>query len=99
MTDEEWNEWLADIKNYDTSIVPVSAYDRIASNGLTITTPQKIEFFELAKKWYLSRCKEGSEDHRDFIKWMKTQPKDTTHQIISDYAKKLIVKAYLNGLL
>lgn len=49
LTDEDWSEWLEDMKSYSLKLLPCAAYDYLVKNELlTLTNAQKHEYMDKA---------------------------------------------------
>lgn len=98
LTDEEWEEWLTDIKSYKLEMIPVSAYDYLLRKGrINLTTKNKKDYMNKAMPIYAVSIQENVRMWNEFIK-MKGENKVTGNHFDSlvVISKRLIIQDYFN---
>lgn len=77
LTDQEWDEWLEDIKKYNFNLIPCSAYDYLVKKELLkLSNEQKHGYMDKAIKYLLSTFEPGTKEMIDYCE-MKSQGKFT----------------------
>jgi len=100
LTNEEWEEWIMDIKNYPVELIPVACYDYLVrTEKINPTAKEKNEYMEKAVPLYAISIQDNLRRWSDFIK----QKQD--NKIIGDhfdslvtFSKRLIVADYLKSV-
>jgi len=68
LTDEDWAEWLEDMKNYDFKLIPCAAYDYLVKKQmLVLTTPQKHEYMERAISVLQGSYEAGTKEMLEYL--------------------------------
>ena len=99
MDDNEWAEWLEEIKGYRLELIPIAAYERLNATGkLNLTTEQKKAYMASAKNYYLSTFKDDVREMKRFVEALNENKLSKEHKDgLIAYAKKLAVKDYLTS--
>lgn len=95
LTDEEWEEWLKDMKDYPFENIPLIAYERINPK---LTAGDKMDYFKAAVHYKLTKLPLVSKERSEFEAWIKNQPKGDIYDSVADLAKKMIVKDLLGKM-
>lgn len=99
LTNEEWEEWLVDIKNYSMDLIPVLAYDYLLKVGkINPSAKEKTDSLQKSIPIYTSKIQEDIRVWNDFIA-QKTNGVITGKHLDSliVISKKLIVFDYLKN--
>lgn len=98
MTDEDWVEWLKDIRKYDFRLFPATAYDYLEKKGeIILTNPEKHDFMDRAIAHLLGTFDPISKEGIDFLT-MKREGK-FSYEItgtIKTIAKRFALQEYFN---
>jgi len=100
LSNEEWEEWIADMKKYDVNILPCAAYDYLIKIGrLTITTSQKHEYMERSISVLQETFELGTKEQYAFLKMKKEGVYSTeiTSSLIT-ISKRLAIYDYLQSV-
>lgn len=99
LTDEEWEEWITDIKNYPLELIPVPCYDYLLRIGkINPTVQEKKDYMDKAIPFYAISIQENLREWNDFIK-QKQDNKITGKHFdgLVIFSKRLIVSDYLKN--
>lgn len=97
LTDEEWEEWLIDIKNYPLELIPVSCYDYLLrKEKINPTTKEKKDYMNKAIPIYAVSISENLRKWDEFIKQKNDNKIKGDHfDSLVVISKRLIVQEYL----
>lgn len=99
LTDEDWEEWLEDMKGYELKLLPCAAYDYLVKKGLlNLTTPQKHEYMERAISVLQSSFEAGTKEMLEYLV-MKKDGKfsATATSSLVTISKRLAIYDYLKN--
>lgn len=99
LSDEEWDEWIEDMKKYDLKLLPCTAYDYLTKKGeISLTNQQKHEYMDRAIAHLLANFEPGTKEMLDYLNMKKqgVYSAEITSSLItiskrfalSDYLKK-----------
>lgn len=99
LTDQEWDEWLEDIRKYEIKLIPCSAYDYLVKKGLiNLSVKVKHEYMNRAITQLLGTLEPLSKDMIEFCE-MKAKgvfSKEITSTLVT-ISKRLAVSDYLKN--
>lgn len=100
LTDEEWEEWLVDIKGYPLELIPVSCYDYLLRKEIiNPTTKEKKDYMNKAIPLYAISISENLRKWDEFIKQKNDNKINGDHfDSLVVISKRLIVQDYLKTL-
>lgn len=100
LTDEEWEEWLEDIKGYPLELIPVSCYDYLLrKERINPTTKEKKDYMNKAIPLYAIAISENLRKWDEFIKQKNDNKIKGDHfDSLVVISKRLIVQDYLKTL-
>lgn len=100
LTDEEWEEWVVDIKDYPLELIPVSCYDYLLRKGrINPTIKQKKDYMNKAIPLYAISISENLRKWDEFIKQKNDNKIKGDHfDSLVVISKRLIVHDYLKTL-
>jgi len=96
LNDEQWEEWLIDIKGYPLELIPIAAYDYLLRIGrINPTTKDKKEYMNKAIPLHSINIQDDLRKWNEFLK-MKMDNKITGNHFDSCVviSKRLIVQDY-----
>lgn len=98
LTNDEWEEWLNDIKNYKMEFIPIPTYDYLLRTKKINPTPtEKKEYMEKAISKYIVRIQDNNILYPEFVKMRNenkiAEPHTSSLVVIS---KQMIVFDFLN---
>lgn len=96
LTDEEWEEWIVDIKQYPLELIPINCYEYLLRVGkINPTKAEKRQYMDKAMPLYAISIQENLRLWNEFIK-MKGNNKITGYHFDSlvVFSKRLIVQDY-----
>jgi len=99
LTNEDWEEWILDIRKYPLSLIPISCYDYLLRVGkINPTTKEKKEYLQNAMPIYATSIQEDLRQWNDFIK-QKTDGMVTGKHLDSliTFSKRMIVSDYFKN--
>ncbi len=99
LTDEEWNEWLVDIKGYSVELIPVLCYDYLVRVGkINPSAKEKTEYINKSIPIYTLKIQDDIRVWDDFIR-QKTDGVITGKHLDSliIISKRLIIYDYLKN--
>jgi len=97
MDDNEWDEWLEEIKGYRLELIPIAAYERLTATGkLNLTTEQKKAYYASAKNYYLATFKDDVREMKRFADNLSNNclTQEQRDGLVA-FSKKLAVQDYL----
>lgn len=72
LTDEDWDEWLEDMKGYKLNLIPCAAYDYLVKKGvLNLSTSEKHEYMERATSVLQSSFEPGTKEMLEYLTMKK----------------------------
>jgi len=97
LSDEEWEEWMVDIKDYRVDLIPVQCYDYLLrSEKINPTGAQKNEAMNRALTMYGISIQDNLRDWDEFMKQKEQNKISGKHyDSLVVIAKRLIVYDYL----
>jgi len=99
LTNEEWEEWIVDIRNYPFELIPIACYDYLVREGrLSLTAAEKKIFMDKSMGIYAASIQEDVRLWNDFVK-QKGENKITGNHFDSlvTISKRLIIQDYLKN--
>lgn len=107
LTEEEWHEWLLDMKSYNLELLPIEVYEYLIrkdeeGNAKLILTPKdKFEFIDKAIPTYTNYLNKAGDlkELNDFVAQKQKGEITGKHRdALISLSKKMIVKDYLEKL-
>lgn len=100
LTDQEWDEWIVDIKDYRVDLIPVQCYEYLLRSGkINPTGEQKNEYMNRALSIYGVSIQDNLRDWDEFIKQKEQNKISGKHyDSLVVIAKRLIVYDYLHPI-
>ena len=97
LTDEEWEEWLVDIKDYPLELIPVSCYDYLLrKEKINPTTKEKKDYMNKAMPIYAVSISENLRKWDEFVNQKNDNKIKGDHfDSLVVISKRLIVQEYL----
>jgi len=72
LTDEDWDEWLVDMKKYDIKLLPCAAYDYLVKSGkINLTNGQKHEYMERSISALMASFEAGTKEMLEYLNMKK----------------------------
>ncbi len=98
LSDQEWEEWVTDIKTYPVNLIPVGCYDYLIRTAqINPTAKEKIIYLDKAMTIYLIDLEGRERVRNDFIKQKNTGVITSPHlDSLIVISKRLIVSEFLN---
>jgi hypothetical protein len=99
LTNEDWDEWIIDIRNYPLELIPITCYDYLLrENKINPTSKEKRKYLEDAMPIYSISIQEDLRQWNDFLK-QKTDGVITGKHLDSliTFSKRLIVSDYFKN--
>lgn len=98
LSNEEWEEWIEDIKKYSIELIPISCYDYLLRTGkINPTSKEKHQYLQSAMPIYSLSIQENLRDWNDFITQKTTGVISGKHlDSLITISKRLIVSDHLH---
>jgi len=98
LTDEEWNEWIEDIKKYPLELIPIPCYEYLLRTGkINPTTKEKKDYMNKAMPIYAITIQDNLRLWNEFLKQKLENKIQQPHfDSLVVMSKRLIVKDYFN---
>lgn len=100
LTDDEWEEWLVDMKGYEVDVLPVSAYDYLLRVGkINPSTEDKKYYMGLASLRYCALLQDNLRKWDEFVKQKNENKISEEHNSnIVVIAKRMLISKYLKDV-
>ncbi len=98
LSEQDWLQWLPDIKGYKLELIPVGAYDFLLRTGrINPTTDEKKEYMRRATNYRIGELEQGTMEYAIFLtmKHLSKFEGEQKERLVT-ISKKMIVQDFLN---